>query len=138
MFRPGTDEVNVQYEDVLCDFCHRPWDPDDPSRPLIEGHHGSHLCGECLSLAYQAIVHEGQNHRVAGVACTMCLEERTDECWRSAEFPEVCLCRRCIKQGATALEKDKEYTWRRPVGTEATSAVADEAEDEDDGDSCGI
>ncbi|RLS88174.1 MAG: hypothetical protein DWI10_09375 [Planctomycetota bacterium] len=141
MFRPGTDEVNVQYEDVLCNFCHQPWDPDDPSRPLIEGHHGSHLCGECLSLAYQAIVHEGQNLRVEGLPCSMCLEQRDDECWRSAEFPDVCLCRRCIKQGATALEKDKEYTWKRPVSANAPAsapAIDHDEESDDDSDSCSV
>jgi hypothetical protein len=115
MFRPGTDETNVQYEDVLCNFCHRPWDPDDPSRPLIEGHHGSHLCGECLSLAYRAIVFEGRNDRVAGQPCTMCLEERDDEVWRSPEFADARVCRRCVKQSATALEKDRDYAWRRPA-----------------------
>lgn len=127
MFRPGTDERNVQYEDVLCNFCRRPWDPDDPSRPLIEGHHGSHLCGECLSLAYVAIVFEGRDDRAMpapqGAAappesartCTMCLEEREDEAWRSPEFPDACVCRRCVKQSATALEKDQDYTWKRPV-----------------------
>jgi hypothetical protein len=119
MFRPGTDERNVQYEDVLCNFCRRPWDPDDPSRPLIEGHHGSHLCGECLSLAYVAVVFDGRNDRVADPpqpgACTMCLEERDDEVWQSPEFADACVCRRCVKQSATALEKDKDYTWKRPV-----------------------
>jgi hypothetical protein len=115
MFRPGTDERNVQYEDVLCNFCGRPWDPDDPSRPLIEGHHGSHLCGECLALAYMAIVFEGRNDRTAGQACTMCLEERDDELWRSPELADACVCRRCVKQSATALEKDPDYRWRRPV-----------------------
>ena len=116
MFLVGTDETNVQYEDVLCNFCGQPWDPDDPSRPMLEGHHGSHVCGECLSLAYQAIVHEGQNHRTEGLACTMCLEEREDEIWSSSERPDASLCRRCIKQSATALEKDQDYTWRRPIG----------------------
>ncbi len=118
MFRPGTDETNVQYEDVLCNFCRRSWDPDDPTRPLIEGHHGSHLCGECLALAYQAVVLENKSDRVAGVACTMCLEERDDECWRSPEFHDAVLCRRCVKQSATALEKDKDYQWTRPKQVE--------------------
>lgn len=115
MFRPGTDERDVQYEDVLCDFCGRAWDPDDPARPMIEGHHGSHLCGECLSIAYVAIVHESRNDRVPGQTCTMCLEEREDETHRSAERPAAVICRRCVKQSATALEKDPDSRWRRPV-----------------------
>ena len=45
----------------------------------------------------------------------MCLETREDEHWRSPEHPESIVCRRCIKQSATALEKDKDYSWRRPV-----------------------
>jgi len=81
---------------------------------LIEGHHGSHLCGECLSLAYLAIVHEGKSDHQPEQACTMCLEAREDESWRSPEFSDAVLCRRCVKQSATALEKDKDYTWKRP------------------------
>lgn len=132
MFRQGTDETNVQYEDVLCDFCRRPWDPDDPSRPMIEGHHGSHLCGECLSLAFQTVVHDGKDDSVPGRPCTMCLEEREDESWRSAEFPDALLCRRCIKQSSTALEKDKDYTWRRPVGSGRPLSPEIENDDDDD------
>ena len=115
MFRPGTDERDVRHEDVLCDFCARPWDPDDPARPFIEGHHGSHLCGECLALAYLAIVHEGRNDRAPGQTCTMCLEERDDESFRSPERPAATICRRCVKQSATALEKDPDSRWRRPA-----------------------
>ena len=115
MFRPGTDERDVRYEDVLCDFCGRAWDPDDPARPFIEGHHGSHLCGECLSIAYVAIVHEGRNDRAPGQTCTMCLEEREDETHRSEVRPAATICRRCVKQSATALEKDPDSRWRRPA-----------------------
>lgn len=116
MFRPGTDESNVQYEDVLCNFCHRAWDPDDPSRPIVEGHHGSHMCGECLAIAYLATVIEGRDDRVAGMACTMCLVEPDTLFWRSPEFPDACVCQACIKRSAGVLEKDKDYTWRRPQG----------------------
>ena len=116
MFRPGTDESNVQYEDVLCNFCHRPWDPDDPARPFVEGHHGSHICGECLSLAYRAILIEEKDDRVAGVACITCLVEPEVPFWRSPEFTDACICRVCVKRSSGTLEKDKDYQWRPPRG----------------------
>jgi hypothetical protein len=114
VFRPGTDESNVQYEDVLCNFCHRPWDPDDPARPLVEGHHGSHACGECLAIAYLATVIEGRDDREKGVACTMCLVEPDTAYWRSPEFPDARICQACIKRSAGVLEKDGDYAWKRP------------------------
>jgi hypothetical protein len=114
MFRPGTDELNVQYEDVLCNFCRRAWDPDDPARPFVEGHHGSHICGECLSLAYLATVLEGRDDRRAGEACTMCLIEPDLPFWRSPEFPDARICRACVKRSSGTLEKDKDYTWKPP------------------------
>ena len=89
---------------------------DDPSRPMVEGHHGSHMCGECLAIAYLATVIEGRDDRVAGMACTMCLVEPDTLFWRSPEFPDACVCQACIKRSAGVLEKDKDYTWRRPQG----------------------
>ena len=46
MRKPGTNENNVEMTDVLCDFCQREWSEDIP---MVEGHQGSCVCGNCLS-----------------------------------------------------------------------------------------
>ena len=53
MRKPDTDESNVQMSDVLCDFCSRVWTEDIA---MIEGHQGSCICGNCLSLSYVDLV----------------------------------------------------------------------------------
>jgi hypothetical protein len=97
----------------VCDFCRKAWAED---RPMVEGHQGSLVCSKCLSLAYMDVVHLGGGHEQAGLKCTMCLEERKDAQWSSPAFGESRICRRCIKQSATVLEKDEEAGWKRPVG----------------------
>ena len=45
--------------DFLCDFCRREWTEDSP---MVEGHHGSLVCGRCLTVAYIEVVsHERSN-----------------------------------------------------------------------------
>jgi hypothetical protein len=94
-----------------CDFCRRPWAED---RPMVEGHQGSLVCGKCLALAYADLVLAGGGHEHSGLKCTMCLEERAGEQWASPAYPDARICRRCIKQSATVLEKDEESGWKRP------------------------
>ena len=53
VFRPGTDEQNVQMSDVLCDFCHQAW---TEAIPFVEGHRGCMICGDCLTRAYEQVV----------------------------------------------------------------------------------
>ena len=121
MRKPGTDENNVQMSDVLCDFCRREWTEDVP---MVEGHHGSCICGNCLTLAYAEVVGSGTGSAPNGYDCRMCLEggkdrealERGDEHgWASPLDPEACICRRCIKQAAGALVKDVGSGWKKPV-----------------------
>ncbi|MDZ4753749.1 MAG: ClpX C4-type zinc finger protein [Phycisphaerae bacterium] len=112
MRREGTDPNNVQMADVLCDFCHRSWTDD---LPLIEGHHGSCVCGFCVTAAYRSVSLDEKDDGIAGYTCTMCLEQRSDPCYRSADHPDAFICRRCIKLAATALEKDDASGWRRPM-----------------------
>lgn len=114
MRREGTDPNNVQMSDVLCDFCRCEWTLD---LPLIEGHHGSCICGDCLATAYRSVVLAGRDDAISGYRCTMCLEARSDPCFRSQTAPDAFVCRRCIKLGATALERDPDHTWRRPSQT---------------------
>ncbi len=121
MRKPDTDPDNVQMSDVLCDFCHRQWIEDVP---MIEGHHGSCICGNCLTVAYTAVVLHGESSAPADFKCTMCLEtnadreaeERSDHVgWQSPMHEEAVICRRCIKLAAGALHKDADSSWRKPA-----------------------
>lgn len=96
----------------LCDFCRASF----ADEAMIEGHQGSLICLKCLSAAYTDVVLAGGGAELAGSACTMCLEERKQPQWASPLHPEARICLRCIKQSATALEKDPEMGWRRPRG----------------------
>ncbi len=111
MRREGTNPDNVQMDDVLCDFCRTSWTEE---LPLIEGHHGSCVCGPCVTVAYQHVSIGGHDDAIPGYTCSMCLEQRTDPCYRSATHLEAFICRRCIKLAATALEKDEDLVWKRP------------------------
>ena len=124
MRKPGTDENNVQMSDVLCDFCRGEWTEDVP---MVEGHHGSCICGNCLTLAYAEVVASagGVGSALPGFSCRMCLESgkdraalnRSDEHgWASPLDSEACICRRCIKQAAGALVKDAGSEWKKPSG----------------------
>jgi hypothetical protein len=111
MRREGTNPDNVQMEDVLCDFCLANWTLEVP---FIEGHHGSCVCGPCLTAAYRHVVLAKSNDAAPGARCTMCLEERTDPGYRSPTRAEAFICERCIKLAAGALVRDKESGWTRP------------------------
>ena len=120
MRRPGTDESNVQMSDVLCDFCHREW---TDAVPMIEGHHGSCICGKCLTVAYRAVVVDRQPTAPPEFTCTLCLERPEDRAaenrpgepgWVSPMHDDAAVCRRCIKLAAGALHKDSDYDWRKP------------------------
>jgi len=111
MRKPGTDENNVQMSDVLCDFCHAEWTLD---KPVIEGHHGSIICGNCLTVAYTQVVLHSVNTGPAGYQCTMCLENRPDIAWQSPAYSEAVICQRCLKLAAGTLSKDKDFNWSKP------------------------
>ena len=110
MRREGTNPDDVQPEDELCDFCRRPAWADD--EPCVEGHHGSIICGACLTCAWTAV----QVHRQgeAPTTCVMCLETRDELGW-GPEGASTRVCRRCIKQAAGALHKSKDWAWTKPV-----------------------
>jgi hypothetical protein len=121
MRKPGTDENNVQMSDVQCDYCQREWTEDVP---MVEGHRGSCICGRCLTLAYSEVVVDDSGSAADGYACRLCREtgqdrealSRGDEHgWASPMEPEVCICRRCIKQAAGALVKDPGSGWKKPA-----------------------
>lgn len=120
MRKPGTDENNVQMSDVLCDFCHAAW---VDQMPMIEGHQGSCICGNCLSVAYTELVLNKAAADARPFKCPMCLEGPSDRAalgrgeepgWRSPLNPEAVICRRCAKLAAGALHKDKDFAWSKP------------------------
>lgn len=120
MRRPGTNPDDVQMSDVLCDFCHRAWTED---MPMLEGHHGSCVCGNCLTVAYTAVVLNGADDAGHEYLCPMCLEGPDDRAaldtadmpgWQSPAGDNAVICRRCIKLAAGALHKDADFDWRKP------------------------
>lgn len=127
MRNPDADPDNLAMTDFWCDYCRRPWSEDIA---MIEGHQGAIICGRCLTLAYAALaVHDAPDIPAAAnpsgaprsgdtsrPKCRMCLEHRTDALWRSPVDDEALVCLRCVKQGATALEKDPDFDWKRPTG----------------------
>jgi len=105
---------------ISCDFCGTDW---DEVRPMIEGHHGSVLCLECLKVALDHLATaEGR------CDCTMCLRElpgATMPHWRPARQPGAALlaganplaviCADCVNQAAGTFSKDPDVDWKRPV-----------------------
>lgn len=119
MRKPGTDENNVQMTDVLCDFCGREWGEDVP---MLEGHQGSCLCANCLTLAYTEVIVNEVSSAPEDYKCPMCLEARADRAalgradepgWQSPA-QAAAICRRCIELAAESLGKDKDFGWQRP------------------------
>lgn len=115
MRKPDADENNVQMTDVLCDFCRTEWSED---KPMIEGHQGSCICGNCMRIAYVDVLVNKQDTGPEGYKCTMCLEHRDDPAWLSPMYEDAVICRRCIKLGSGALHKDKQFDWQKPAGAD--------------------
>lgn len=102
----------MQPSDFICDFSLKPW---DGTFPMVEGHQGSLISGDCLALAYTAVILHDQTSLEPGkYTCTMCLEQRLDPCWQSPARGEAVICRRCIRQSATRLAKDPDWDWVKP------------------------
>ncbi|MEO1583395.1 MAG: hypothetical protein AAFR96_02350 [Planctomycetota bacterium] len=119
MQRPGADPNDMQLSDFLCDFSGKPW---DGAFPLVEGHQGSLISGDCLAVAFRQVVHERETSLPPGsYTCTMCLEQRQDPCWQSPVREEAVICRRCIKQSAARLNKDPDWDWKTPTPTPTTT-----------------
>lgn len=91
---------------LACDFCHRDWDGQEA---MIEGHHGSILCLECLKIALA-----NRQPPQAPYRCTLCLKEKipTDKpCWTNPEHPDATVCQDCIYQAAGVFTKSPLTTW---------------------------
>ncbi|PHQ81812.1 MAG: hypothetical protein COB69_03610 [Phycisphaera sp.] len=112
MQRQGADLTNMATTDFICDFSRREW---DGKFPLVEGHQGALISGDCLTLAFGQVVLEEQTSLDPGYTCTMCLEERKDRCWQSPAYEDAIICLRCIRQGSTKLHKDPDWDWTKPT-----------------------
>lgn len=109
------DENNMVI--ISCDFCGADW---DEVLPMIEGHHGSILCLECLKAAVDA-----QTPVKEKFQCTLCLRQKEAGTphWRpqreaGAALPEganehAAVCADCIEQAAGAFSKDEDVDWSR-------------------------
>lgn len=110
MHRPGANPDAMSPGDFLCDFCARGWDGEGP---VVEGHQGSLICGECLAAAYIALALDGAGEP-SPLACTLCLEAGDRPRWVSPAQPDKNVCLRCVKQAATALAKSPDVEWSKP------------------------
>lgn len=92
---------------ISCDFCGTDW---DEQLPMIEGHHGSVLCLECLKLGIdQAIPSD------AKYACTLCLRHNIPASlprWSHPSHPEAVACQDCLIQAAKAFDRDPDVAWK--------------------------
>lgn len=107
------DESDPNTVVFRCDFCQSPWADD---LAMVEGHRGSIICGRCLSVAFAELVHLRSGRPVQPEEkCVLCLEEdRLDTHWESPSHPEVLACKRCVKQSAGVLHKDRDMAWTKP------------------------
>lgn len=104
-------------EDFLCDFCLRHWRED---LPMVEGHRGSLICGECLTRAYAMLVLDQGGAKVREHDnCTLCLLHRDVEHFAGLPSAEASradpvACRSCVEQAVRTLERDPSSGWKRP------------------------
>lgn len=96
---------------ITCDFCGTDW---DEVLPMIEGHHGSVLCLECLKKALSSLVPADKEFN-----CTLCLQTHAagDLRWLPSVLPpaanqHAAACKPCIFQAAGTFSKDKDVDWK--------------------------
>ena len=111
MQREDANTQDMQVSDFICDFSLKPWDGEFP---LVEGHQGSLISGDCLTIAYTEVVLNETNAAPEGYTCTMCLEQRDEPAWQSPMNEQAVICKRCIKQSAGRLHKDPDWDWQKP------------------------
>ncbi len=92
---------------IVCDFCRRDWDGQSP---MIEGHHGSIICLDCLKLALAQ-----QKEGADKYKCTMCLRFNmppTLKRYAPADHPDSIICHECIVQAAKAFSRNPDVPWQ--------------------------
>ena len=95
---------------ILCDFCRRDWDGQEP---MIEGHHGSILCLECLKIALRD-QHADTRPEADKYKCNLCLRFNippTLPQWSNPAHPDALLCQECLYQGARAFSRNPDIPW---------------------------
>jgi hypothetical protein len=109
MHREGFDPENVQVEDLLCDFCEKTaW---AQNIPCVEGHHGSLICGDCLTAAWIELVDTGGGQPIG--TCCLCLQKSDDSGYVGCR-EQGRACRVCVKRSAGVLHKSSDWAWRKP------------------------
>jgi len=110
MHRPGSNADAMTPLDFLCDFCLRPWADNGA---MVEGHHGSLICTDCLSAAYPAVaVRADTVEPTDEFDCTMCLQHKGGLRYRTNT---ATACRSCVEKAARMLERDPDSGWTRPA-----------------------
>ena len=92
---------------ISCDFCLRDWDGQEA---MIEGHHGSILCLNCLKLALV----EQQTHPDK-FKCTLCLRFNMPPAmprWSNRDHPNAIACQECLYQAAKAFSRNEDIPWK--------------------------
>ena len=129
MHRDGANPNDMSMDDILCDFCAQPWTHE---RFMVEGHRGSCICANCLTIAYADLVYAKHTadleHRET---CSLCLERHDERrYYRSPLREEALACSTCVKRAAGVLHKDKDTPWTKPPAP--ANAPADPTTTEDD------
>ncbi len=91
---------------ISCDFCRVDW---DGQAPMVEGHHGSVICLECLKLALDEASLGPEKYK-----CVLCLRYNIPESlprWTHPHSPGTFVCHDCITQAAKAFSKDPNTAW---------------------------
>ncbi len=99
---------------IGCDFCGDDW---DQVKAMIEGHHGSVLCLDCLKVALACAAPAAEPFN-----CTLCLRENlpdTTPRWSPKPRPQganphAVICEDCLQQAARAFHRDKDIDWSMP------------------------
>jgi len=112
MQRKGANLQDMQVSDFLCDFSLKQW---DGLFPMVEGHQGSLISGDCLTVAYTEVVLNELSSAPESYTCTMCLEETDRPGWASPVSDTARICRQCIKRSAGRLHKDEDWDWTKPT-----------------------
>ena len=95
---------------ISCDFCGTDWDPTTGLPAMIEGHHGSCICLECVKIAVKLLHSEGGEFN-----CPLCLKTLLPADmprWTSPTKPDVHACKDCVYQAAGTLSKDPDVDWK--------------------------
>ena len=77
---------------------------------MIEGHHGSILCLECMKAALREQHTGGEKYK-----CTLCLRFNIAPempRWNNPDHPEAVVCQECLYQAARAFSRNEEVDWK--------------------------